>query len=182
MLNSYWMVLWRSFWHLVLQHFHLRLAYLHIICQKSGHTPLHKICILSFCCISRSKGKTQSWCWLALERHGWSWPSYNHFLVLRLWCMIQTNWRPVSTSRMPNAPNSQLQIILELIWNKRQFESDEAFQNLTYWKVLRICKLNVLIQNLTTCVSLKQNSHKFQVSTLCHTLIHWQEAQEWCFA
>lgn len=104
---------------------------------------------------------------------------HNHFLVLRLWCMIQTNWRPVSTSRKPNAPNSQLQIILELIWNKQQFESDDAFQNLTYWKVLRICKLNVLIQNLTTCVSLKQNSHKFQVSTLCHTLIHWQEAQEW---
>jgi hypothetical protein len=113
--------------------------------------------------------------WLIMAFH-------NHFLVLRLWCMIQTNWRPVSTSRMPNAPNSQLEIILELIWNKQQFESDEAFQNLTYWKGLRICKLNVLIQNLTTCVSLKQNSHKFQVSTLCHTLIHWQEAQEWCFA
>jgi hypothetical protein len=26
-------------------------------------------CILSFCHISGSNGKTQSWCWLALERH-----------------------------------------------------------------------------------------------------------------
>jgi hypothetical protein len=59
-----------------------------------------------------------------------------------------------------------LQIILELIWNKQQFESDEAFQNLTYWKVLRICKLNVLIQKLTTCVpetKLPQISGKYIV-------------------
>jgi len=87
MLSSYWMVLWISFWHLVLQKFHLRLAYLHIICQKSGHTPLHKICILSFCCISRSKRKTQSWCWLALERHGWSWPFTTTF-----WCSDCGAW------------------------------------------------------------------------------------------
>ncbi len=29
-----------------------------------------KICILSFCCISRSNGKTQPWCQLDLKRYG----------------------------------------------------------------------------------------------------------------
>ncbi len=26
--------------------------------------PLYTICVLSFCCLSRSNGKTQTWCWL----------------------------------------------------------------------------------------------------------------------
>ncbi len=37
--------------------------------HKTSGKTLYKTCILSFCHISRSTGKTQSWCWLALKRY-----------------------------------------------------------------------------------------------------------------
>ncbi len=43
--------------------------YIHNNLPKTSGETIYKICILSFCHISRSTGKTQSWCWLALKRH-----------------------------------------------------------------------------------------------------------------
>jgi hypothetical protein len=56
--------------------------YIKSFAQNLGR-PVYRICILSFCCISESSRKTQSWCWLELKRY-----SYRHKI-----CAIFKNLR-----------------------------------------------------------------------------------------
>ncbi len=44
---------------------------------------LYKICVLSFCCISRTNRMTQPWRWQALKRHSWKTVAIVFFLGKR---------------------------------------------------------------------------------------------------